>query len=108
MTARGGVQWTPWRQLILRGGYSFRPSALSGTSGFSNYVDTDAHLISLGAGTEVSNPLQAQARPLSLALATQVTLLKDVSVQQDRPGPVGDFSGGGQILTIALTAQQAF
>jgi long-chain fatty acid transport protein len=108
VTVRGGAQWTPIHHLALRTGYAYRPSALGPATGFSNYVDSDAHMLSLGAATQFPNPIEATSRPLTLEFATQLILLDDFDVKQETRGPVGDFGGGGHLLTFALTARQEF
>lgn len=108
ITARVGAEWAPAQSLALRAGYAYRPSALAPATGFTNYVDTDAHLLSVGAATMFDDPLEVEERPVTLEFGAQLALLQETDMPKDGTGPVDDFTASGHVLTFALTARHDF
>ncbi len=108
VTVRAGGEWAPYPSLALRAGYAYRPSALAPATGFTNYVDTDAHLLSVGAATQFNDPLEVEESPITLEFGAQIALLQETEMPKDGTGPVDDFTAGGHVLTLALTARHDF
>jgi len=56
VTPRIGVEYravkTSWADWILRGGYAFDPSPIPEQTGWSNFIDGNKHIFSLGLGFE--------------------------------------------------------
>jgi hypothetical protein len=70
-----------------------------------NYVDADAHILSVGAGLSFRDPLEIRENQLHLDVAWQLTLLDEVQVEKTRGerDPVGDYSAGGRIHSISVS-----
>jgi long-subunit fatty acid transport protein len=79
--ARIGAEYLMLERLRLRAGYVYRPTPTPAQTGQTNFLDTDAHLISVGAGWTFDDPLQ-MAKSLSVDGAAQLTLLTPTDVNK--------------------------
>jgi len=79
--ARLGAEYLLLERLRLRAGYVYRPTPTPTQTGQSNFLDSGAHLLSLGAGWTFDDPLQ-MAKSLSVDGAAQLTLLSPVEVKK--------------------------
>ena len=104
LTLSGGLEWEVSRGLKLRGGYAFRPTSLGPQRGLTNYVDTNAHLIGLGLGITRPDPLEEAQRDATVEVSLHMTILEPVEVEKVREDDrVGDYSAGGEVLTLSVT-----
>jgi len=103
LTIRGGFEWGVASWFTLRGGYAFRPTPAPKQTGSTAYLDNDAHVIALGAGFSLRNPLQERKSILDIDLSAQATILPRRAVYRADPtNPGGDFSHGGTVLHFAV------
>lgn len=93
----------------LRGGYAVRPSPAPSQTGLTNWVDTTAHLLSLGAGVRFRDPLEALQNPLIIDAGLGWLFLPGRSYQKIDPGdPVGNYRASGSVLVFSLSLRYAF
>ena len=109
VVSRLGVEWRQGERLKLRGGYFFRPTPVPPQTGRSNFLDADAHVLSLGAGWSFDDPLQ-MASALTIDAAAQVTVLAGREVVKDKmvPNKNPDYSFGGTHLDLAVAVKYEF
>jgi len=101
LTPRLGVEYRPEPDLAVRAGYFFRPTPLPVQAGPTNYVDSHAHVVSLGAALTFPNPTREARRPVTLEAAVQWTQHQPRDThKQDPADPVGDYTMGGSLLTL--------
>ncbi len=106
---RAGVEWRPADRWAVRGGYGLRPTPLPAQSGYTNYVDSDAHQFGAGFGYSFPDPLAIHETPITLDLTGQLTWLAERRiVKTNRTDPVGDYSSGGPIWHATLTFRHDF
>ena len=104
LTLRAGVEQKPFDFMTLRAGYAYRQSPAPVPTEAFNYVDCDAHLLSVGAGFSFHDPLEIRENAIHVELAYQATLLQTVSAHKvlgDRD-PVGDFKARGRIDSLGI------
>ncbi|MFT7621280.1 MAG: long-subunit fatty acid transport protein [Myxococcota bacterium] len=93
----------------LRTGYAYRPTALPAPVYDMNFVDTDAHVLTLGADWSFVDPLKVHKKPLTIGLAVQATVLRSRPINKVDPTDVtGSFAAGGAILSIGVDLQHDF
>jgi long-chain fatty acid transport protein len=104
-TVRFGLEQRPTDILAVRAGYTYRPTPAPVPTEAFNYVDADAHILSVGAGLSFRDPLEIRENQLHLDVAWQLTLLDEVQVEKTRGerDPVGDYSAGGRIHSISVS-----
>jgi long-chain fatty acid transport protein len=110
---RMGVELTPVTtdayELPVRLGYVYERSPAPEQRGFTNLVDADRHVLSLGAGV-----LLRALEPLitgDLALDAMFSFShfsERVHEKDSLVDPVGDYRAGGYLLSGALTAEVRF
>ncbi|MFN3202271.1 MAG: OmpP1/FadL family transporter [Bradymonadia bacterium] len=102
---RLGVEHTPIDALAIRAGYSWRPTPAPIPSGAFNYIDTDAHIVSLGLGVVFQDPLEIRRNPIHLDAVYQGTVMASTRVDKaaGTRDPVGGYDAGGVVHFIGLT-----
>ncbi len=109
LVGRVGVEWRglPW--LRARGGYFFRPTPAPRQTGWTAYLDNDAHVVSGGVGFVFDDPLEVHPNPVEVDLAAQWTVLARRTLYRDDPrDPVGDMSHGGSVLTFSVALSHRY
>ncbi len=102
----GGLEVRVLDWLTLRGGYGHRPATTAAQQGLSNYIDNDAHVVGLGAGLRLPDPISAK-HAVHLDLSTQWTAITDRRTQKTNPDdPIGGYSAGGSIVTFTATIRR--
>jgi long-chain fatty acid transport protein len=94
-------------RLKLRAGYAFRPTPAPAQTGQTNFLDTDAHLISAGAGWSFDDPLQ-MAKSLSVDGAAQLTLLKTTDVNKVGNNKNPNYRYGGSAWFFGAAVRYDF
>ncbi len=104
---RVGAEWRPLERLAVRAGYSYRMTPVPDQTGTSNFLDSNAHLLSLGGGWRFDDPLE-MARALSLDATAQLTLLtpRDVVKVGNNANP--NYRFGGSALYLGAAARYDF
>ena len=106
---RAGFEYKALEWLLLRTGYSFRPTPLPRQSGATAYLDNDAHVVSFGAGLVFQDPLEVHVHPLTVDLAAQATILTRRTVLRTDPGdPIGSLSHGGVVWSLSAAVSHAY
>ena len=84
--------------LKLRGGYFFRPNAVPDQTGYTNFMDCDTHVFSLGIGYEV-------IEGISIGLYAQNRIMKKRTmdkVSSEDPALTGTITGSGDAWFTGL------
>lgn len=105
LTGRLGLEHRPTEGLAVRAGYAYRPSPAPVPTEAANYVDTAAHLLSLGGGVSFRDPLEIRENQIHLDVSYQATLMRELIVEK-RLGardPVGDYAAGGRIHSFSVS-----
>lgn len=90
--------------LVVRGGYTWRPSPAPLPDGAFNYIDGDAHVVGTGLGVTFNNPLEAEGNPAHVDLAWQGTVMTEQAVRKQAGGdPVGDYTAGGLVHALSVS-----
>jgi hypothetical protein len=98
-----GAEWLPWPRLPLRLGYLYRATPYPRQAGVTNYLDRDAHGLTLGLGWAPGGGQQAPG--LHLDLAWEVLLLGSERVTKRDPldpRPTYRFGGWTSFLGLSL------
>ncbi|MBU0551101.1 hypothetical protein KKF91_07655 [Myxococcota bacterium] len=100
-----GLEHRPFDVARVRAGYAYRPSPAPVPTGPYNYIDNDAHILSLGLGLRYPDPLEIRRNPIQLDVVYQLTRMAEVTVRQDAGAQdlVGDFTAGGAIHSVGIT-----
>ena len=100
----------PWPPdaFVLRAGYGYRPTAIAPQTGFSSFVDSDAHILGAGGAVSAPDPLEIDENPVTLELGAQLILLSSQEVQKPAGSPVSGFGASGSLLTLSLTVRHDF
>jgi long-subunit fatty acid transport protein len=105
--AHAGVEYTPLGWLALRGGYLFRGTPYPRQTGATNYLDGDAHGVTLGLGLSSSSD-QTRARTL-LDLGAELLFMGSERVHKvDADDPTGHYRFGGWSAFLGLSLQRVF
>jgi long-subunit fatty acid transport protein len=108
-----GLEWraiarSAW-QGFLRAGYEYDKSPIGPQSGATNYVDRDRHAVSLGVGVRLAAPSSVLPGDVRFDAHTQLSVLPtSTTVKTDPQDPVGDYTAGGHIWNVGLTATVGF
>ena len=99
-----GLEHRPHPRVRLRAGYTWRPTPAPVPTGTYNYVDSDAHVLAVGAGFSFADPLEVRRNPVTLDVVYQATLLSEQSVQKSLGAldPVGDYTSHGVIHSFGV------
>ena len=102
---RIGMEYT-LGDLDLRAGYFFRPTPIPNQVADTNFVDSDAHVATLGAGWGMRDGAK---RPLSISVAFQATVLRPRRVDKDDPDDAtGSYTAQGAVYSVGLDIQHDF
>ncbi len=104
ITSRLGIEYRPSTMWAIRGGYTYRPCPLPLPIYEGNAIDAPGHIISLGLGLTIGDPLGDTGTPVHIDLAAQLTRLTQRAVQKDPQfgSPQGAYEAGGMIWHIGL------
>ena len=104
---------TPWRTEVLAG-YSYVGSPVQDGQVWTNFVDNDKHVLSLGTQTRLFKQFEAKRSPIDLAWHAQLHLLRErrfvkdwrgaesVEAWRQNPGSPA-LRSGGHVLNLGLT-----
>ena len=111
---RAGVACaTPWRTEILAG-YSYVRSPVQDGQVWTNFVDNDKHVLSLGSQTRLIKQFTSKRSPIDLAWHAQLHLLRErrfvkdfraaesVDAWRQNPGSPA-LRSGGHVLNLGVT-----
>src|SRR5690242_3850161 len=104
---RAGAEWRPLERLALRLGYLLRPTPVPDQTGRTNFLDSMAHLVSLGGGWSFDDPLK-MARALTVDAAAQLTILQDRAVVKSGANKNPNYHFGGTHLALSLALKYEF
>jgi hypothetical protein len=108
-----GLEWraiarSAW-QGFLRAGYEFDKSPIGQQSGVTNYVDRDRHAVSAGLGVRLIAPSSVLPGDVRFDTHAQLSVLPtSTTVKTDPQDPIGDYTAGGHIWNVGLTATVGF
>jgi long-chain fatty acid transport protein len=108
LEARIGTEWAVQRNLWLRAGYGIRPTPLPSQTGFTNYLDSDAHIVGLGVGYSMPDPLERWDSPVVFELTVQGTILEERRHEKAPDRAYGSYAAGGTIWHLAFTSRHDF
>lgn len=95
--------------LHVRGGYVYEPSPAPEQIGETNFIDSDKHGLSVGAGLTLPGLGEVVPRPLSLDAFVAVTLLEARDHRKLSPvDPIGDYRSDGHVIAAGLTSRWRF
>lgn len=104
LTLRLGAELQPLDWLVLRAGYFWRQTATGAQIGSTTYLDSDAHVASLGAAVTFPDPLAVDDLPVTFDITGQITVHPDAQVSKaDHGNPIGTVDYGGQIYGLVLS-----
>jgi long-subunit fatty acid transport protein len=93
----------------LRAGYFYEHSPVPPQTGITNYVDTDRHAFSVGAGFVMIEPGAVLPGNLRFDAHAQWSLLPTRVTLKDNPADyVGDYRAKGSILNVGATVSLGF
>jgi long-subunit fatty acid transport protein len=93
----------------LRGGYAFRPTYVPNQVGTTNYLDSDAHILGLGATFQFNDPLEVFTQPLKLDIGSQFQATQRRAVSKAlQTDPVGSYDFGGVVVAASATLRYEF
>jgi long-chain fatty acid transport protein len=101
---RLGAEWRQGGRLKLRAGYFYRPTMIPPQTGKSNFLDSNAHVVSLGAGWSFDDPLK-MAEAITVDLAGQVTALEGGTVVKDGPNNNPNYTFGGTHVDLGIAVK---
>jgi long-chain fatty acid transport protein len=110
---RVGLEWRAFgvhrTQGFLRAGYELARSPIAAQTGATNYVDRDRHTISLGLGGAFAHLLPELPGTLTVDGHVQMSVLPtETTTKSSAADLVGDYTAGGRIWNVGLTAGFAF
>lgn len=109
VAAAYAFELSPDAKAELRAGYAFEPTPLGEQTAESNYFDNHRHLLGIGYGVELAEPLP----PIRVDVVYQHQLLmprshsKSSSVPADNPG-APSVDTGGQLMTAGVSVGVKF
>ena len=96
-------------QIDARFGYFYRQSPVRDLKGYSNFLDSDTHVLSAGIGARITDPLKILLRPYSFDAYFQAHILEPRSANKTLPNdPTGDYEISGYILVGGATLTLRF
>lgn len=93
--------------LALRGGYRFEPTPVPEQRGLTSLMDSDRHVLGLGAGLRIEPTCGGRPHPVVHTWTLDASLVWNHLVyretrKDDPASPGGDFTVGGDVLAAAL------
>ena len=117
LVPRLGLEWNALaekrsgnrREGFLRAGYEIAKSPIAAQTGSTNYVDRDRHTVSFGIGAAFQDVLPELPGTLMIDGHVQLSQLPTETTRKTSAADyVGDYTAGGSILNVGLTAGFAF
>lgn len=106
---RVGVEADVGAGFHVRGGYAYRPTPVPVQRYETNYVDSDAHVVSLGTSWTFADPLKVTKAPLTIGAAFGLTMLRERRYDKlDPADPTGDYTVRGNVFSFVLDLQHDF
>lgn len=89
----------------LRAGYSYRPTMVPDQVHTSNLLDSNTHVLAIGATIPFSDPIEVFKRPLKLDLGGQIHFVssRHTPKKAGASDPVGEHSAGGTVLAFGAS-----
>jgi long-chain fatty acid transport protein len=108
-----GVEWRALRRPtwegFLRGGYEFARSPIGAQLGATNYVDRDRHTVAAGLGLRLLAPARVLPGDVRLDVHAALSELPTATtLKRDPADLVGDYTAGGHIWNLGVTATVGF
>jgi long-chain fatty acid transport protein len=96
-------------EIPIRAGYVYEQTPVPSQTGITNFIDTDRHTLSVGAGVTLNQPGSILAGSLTLDLHGQLSLLPSRVTLKDNPADfVGDYTARGTMIGIGSTLTAVF
>lgn len=106
---RVGIEYVMNEYITFRGGYFYRPTPVPKQPYETNYLDNEAHVVSLGIGFALHDKIERHRALLRIDLVGQLTVLVPRKVDKLQPNdPVGDYNTKGVILNFGLEFRHDF
>lgn len=105
---RLGLEWAALDSLDVRFGYGLRPTPLPAQTGFTNYVDSDAHVFGAGVGYSMPDPLEIRRAPVTFEVTLQCTVLEERAHPKAADRAWESYRAGGTIWHLAFTSRHDF
>ncbi len=102
LVPRIGVERSAGERLVLRAGYSFRPTPVPNQVGYTNSLDNHAHQLGLGAGWRLGPGVELRAFAQATALQDRAV----TKIPQHDPLGIGDYVAGGVVWHGGLAWHQ--
>jgi long-chain fatty acid transport protein len=94
---------------FVRGGYEIAASPIEAQTGLTNYVDRDRQTFSFGVGGTFARLLPELPGTLSLDAHLQLSQLLSATTRKSSAADfIGDYTAGGHIVNVGVTAGFAF
>ena len=96
-------------EVPLRVGYVYEQTPVPPQTGVTNFVDTDRHTVSAGAGITLNKPGSVLAGSVTLDLHGQLSILPARVTQKVNPADfIGDYTAQGTMIGIGTTLTAVF
>ncbi len=96
-------------QFHVRAGYAYRPTPLPRPVASANYVDSDSHVVSLGADWSLPNAADPGKPRLTLGVGAAALLMEPRRVDKvDPDDATGGYWARGQVFHVSVDLQHAF
>jgi long-chain fatty acid transport protein len=96
-------------EIPVRAGYVYQRSPVPPQTGTTNYIDTDRHTVSLGAGLTLNAPGSVLKGSVTLDVHGAFSVLPDrVTLKQNPADFVGDYTAGGSMINVGTTLTAVF
>jgi long-chain fatty acid transport protein len=106
---RLGLEYKVTEAVVLRSGYWYRPTPIPTQIHQTNYVDSDAHIVSLGGAWTFRDPTRVHKKPLTVGLSLQMTVLRERRYQKVNPqDETGSYTARGTIFCVGIDIQHDF
>jgi hypothetical protein len=110
---RVGLEWEALSDGKVKGfvrmGYEMAKSPIEAQTGATNYVDRDRHTVSLGLGATFRDLAPELPGALSVDGHVQISALPAATTRKSSAADyVGDYTAGGALLNVGVTAAFAF
>lgn len=104
----GAVRKTAY-DIDVRAGYVYEKSPMPDQTGVTNFVDSDRHVVSVGAGIALKDLEPTIRGALHFDVFFQYSYLPErTTIKDSLVNPVGDYRARGQIFTAGANVEVAF